>query len=215
MPDSPPVVIVVDDDASIRDSLCSLMESVGLGSRAYPDAKAFLAEGQPDCPACLVLDVRLPGQSGLELQQHLNSSGSHLPIIFITGHADVPMTVRAMKSGAAEFMLKPFREQDILEAVHQCIERSRADREKAALEESLARRYAQLTPREKQVLALVASGRLNKQIAGEIGLAEFTVKVHRAQVMRKMAARSLAELVRMADRLKLSPAQGAPLKLAG
>jgi FixJ family two-component response regulator len=205
MPDKPPVVVIVDDDEGVRLGLLDLMESVGLGARAYPAVHDFLKEGLPDAPACLVLDVRLPGQSGLELQQRLISAGVDVPIIFITGHADVQMSVRAMKAGAVEFLPKPFREQDLLEAVHHAIEKSRERRRKKIKDQDLTRKFSELTAREREILGFVTSGRLNKQIAADLGVAEITVKVHRAQVMRKMGARSLADLVRMADRLGLAP----------
>ena len=205
MPDSPPIVVIIDDDAGIRDGLGDLMESVGLKAHTYASVPAFLEVGLPDAPSCLVLDVRLPGQSGLELQQRLISAGLKVPIIFITGHADIEMSVRAMKAGAAEFLPKPFREQDLLEAVHHGIEKDRENRRQKAIDDALATKFAGLTTREREVLTLVTSGRLNKQIANDIGVAEITVKVHRAQVMRKMGARSLADLVRMADQLGLSP----------
>lgn len=205
MPDKPPVVVIVDDDEGVRMGLLDLMESVGLGARTYPAVHDFLKDGLPDAPSCLVLDVRLPGQSGLELQQRLVSAGVDVPIIFITGHADVQMSVRAMKAGAVEFLPKPFRDQDLLEAVHHAVEKSREGRRKKARDEALTRKFAELTAREREILAFVTSGRLNKQIAADLGVAEITVKVHRAQVMRKMGARSLADLVRMADQLGLAP----------
>ena len=205
MPDKPPIVVIVDDDEGIRFGLLDLMESVGLGCRTYPTVQDFLKDGLPDAPSCLVLDVRLPGQSGLDLQQRLVSGGIEVPIIFITGHADVQMSVRAMKAGAVEFLSKPFRDQDLLEAVHHAIEKSREARLKKAKDEVLTTKFAELTAREREILAYVTSGRLNKQIAADLGVAEITVKVHRAQVMRKMAARSLADLVRMADQLGLAP----------
>jgi len=205
MPDQPPIVIIVDDDEGVRLGLLDLMESVGLGARTYPAVQDFLNDGLPDAPSCLVLDVRLPGQSGLELQQRLVSAGVDVPIIFITGHADVQMSVRAMKAGAVEFLAKPFRDQDLLEAVHQALEKSREARRKVAQDQALTQKFAELTSREREILAFVTSGRLNKQIAADLGVAEITVKVHRAQVMRKMGARSLAELVRMADQLGLGP----------
>lgn len=198
-------MVIIDDDEGVRMGLLDLMESVGLGARTYPAVQDFLKDGLPDAPSCLILDVRLPGQSGLELQQRLVSAGVDVPIIFITGHADVQMSVRAMKAGAVEFLPKPFREQDLLEAVHHAIEKSREHRRKRAQDEDLRRRFAELTAREREILAFVISGRLNKQIAADLGVAEITVKVHRAQVMRKMGARSLAELVRMADQLGLAP----------
>jgi FixJ family two-component response regulator len=205
MPDKPPIVVIVDDDEGVRMGLLDLMESVGLGARTYPAVHDFLKDGLPDAPSCLVLDVRLPGQSGLELQQRLISAGVDVPIIFITGHADVQMSVRAMKAGAVEFLPKPFRDQDLLEAVHHAIENNRERRRKKAKDEALTRKFAELTAREREILAFVTSGRLNKQIAADLGVAEITVKVHRAQVMRKMGARSLADLVRMADQLGLAP----------
>lgn len=198
-------MVIIDDDEGVRMGLLDLMESVGLGARTYPAVQDFLKDGLPDAPSCLILDVRLPGQSGLELQQRLVSAGVDVPIIFITGHADVQMSVRAMKAGAVEFLPKPFREQDLLEAVHHAIEKSREHRRKRAQDEDLRRRFAELTAREREILAFVISGRLNKQIAADLGVAEITVKVHRAQVMRKMGARSLADLVRMADQLGLAP----------
>ena len=204
MPNSAPIVGIIDDDAGIRDGLGDLMESVGLKALTYASVPEFLAVGLPDAPSCLVLDVRMPGQSGLELQQRLIAAGLKTPIIFITGHADIEMSVRAMKAGAAEFLPKPFREQDLLEAVHQSIEKDRENRKQKAIDDALATKFAGLTAREREVLALVTSGRLNKQIANDIGVAEITVKVHRAQVMRKMEARSLADLVRMADQLGLT-----------
>jgi FixJ family two-component response regulator len=205
MPDKPPIVVIVDDDEGVRLGLLDLMESVGLGARTYPAVHDFLKDGLPDAPSCLILDVRLPGQSGLELQQRLGSAGFDVPIIFITGHADVQMSVRAMKAGAVEFLPKPFRDQDLLEAVHHAIEKNRDHRRKKARDEALTRKFTELTAREREILAFVTSGRLNKQIAADLGVAEITVKVHRAQVMRKMGARSLADLVRMADQLGLAP----------
>jgi FixJ family two-component response regulator len=204
-PDKSPIVVIVDDDEGVRMGLLDLMESVGLGARTYPAVQDFLKDGLPDAPSCLILDVRLPGQSGLELQQRLVSAGIDVPIIFITGHADVQMSVRAMKAGAVEFLAKPFREQDLLEAVHHAIEKNRDHRRQKAKDEALTRKFAELTAREREILAFVTSGRLNKQIAADLGVAEITVKVHRAQVMRKMGARSLADLVRMADQLGLAP----------
>jgi FixJ family two-component response regulator len=205
MSDSPPIVIVIDDDAGVRDSLSGLMESMEMAARTYVAVHDFLEDGVPDAPCCLVLDVRLPGQSGLDLQQRLSSAGINVPIIFITGHADVQMSVRAMKAGAMGFLPKPFRDQELLDAVQQSIEKSREIRSKQMQDEALARKFAELTLREREILAFVTSGRMNKQIAGELGVAEITVKVHRAQVMRKMGARSLADLVRMADQLGLEP----------
>jgi FixJ family two-component response regulator len=205
MPDRAPIVIVIDDDAGVRDGLSDLMESMGMAVRTYTAVHEFLEVGLPDAPCCLVLDVRLPGQSGLELQQRLTASGINVPIIFITGHADVQMSVRAMKAGAMEFLSKPFRDQELLDAVQLSIEKSRELRSRKIRDEALARKFADLTLREREILAFVTSGRMNKQIAGELGVAEITVKVHRAQVMRKMGARSLADLVRMADQLGLEP----------
>ncbi|HEY4030729.1 MAG TPA: response regulator transcription factor [Caulobacteraceae bacterium] len=205
MPDKPPIVVIIDDDEGVRLGLMDLMESVGLGARTYPSVPDFLKDGLPDAPSCLVLDVRLPGQSGLELQQRLVSAGVEVPIIFITGHADVQMSVKAMKAGAVEFLAKPFREQDLLEAVHHAIEKSSERRRRIAKDQALTDRFAGLTSREREILAFVTSGRLNKQIAADLGVAEITVKVHRAQVMRKMGARSLADLVRMADQLGMTP----------
>src|ERR1700744_2051738 len=205
MLDNAPIVIVIDDDAGIREGLSDLLESMGMGVRTYVAVHDFLQDGLPDAPCCLILDVRLPGQSGLELQQRLTSAGVNVAMIFITGHADVQMSVRAMKAGAMEFLSKPFRDQELLDAVQLSIEKSRELRDRNIRDEALARKFAELTLREREILAFVTSGRMNKQIAGELGVAEITVKVHRAQVMRKMGARSLADLVRMADQLGLQP----------
>ena len=195
------VVFVVDDDPSMRRSLESLLRSVGHDVRLFSSAQEFMQAEQPDAPRCLVLDVRLPGMSGLAFQQDLANAGVALPIIFITGHGDVPMTVRAMKAGAAEFLTKPFDDQVLLDAIDVVIERDRARRRDAASLAPLKARYDELTERERQVMKLVVAGRANKQIAAELGLSLVTVKVHRGQVMHKMLANSLAELVRMADRL--------------
>ena len=195
------VVFVVDDDPSMRRSLDTLLRSVGLDVQLWSSAQEFMRAERPDVPGCLVLDVRLPGMSGLAFQQELAKAGVALPIIFITGHGDVPMSVRAMKAGAAEFLIKPFDEQMLLDAIHAAIERDRARRRDAASLAALKTRYHELTERERQVMKLVVAGRVNKQIAAELGLSLVTVKVHRGQVMRKMLAKSVAELVRMADRL--------------
>jgi FixJ family two-component response regulator len=205
MTEAPATVIVVDDDLAVREALESLLRSVGLRVVLYGSVQDFLAAKPPQGPSCLVLDVRLPGQSGLDLQDELSRSAIGLPIIFITGHGDIPMSVRAMKAGAVEFLSKPFRDQDLLDAIQVGIERDRLRRQQDAVHDALKAKFEALTPREKQVLSLVVTGKLNKQIAGEIGVSEITVKVHRGQVMRKMDARSLADLVWMAGSLGLSP----------
>jgi len=196
-----PVVFVVDDDASVRTSLKELLESVGLRVELFDSADTFLASRLPDVPSCLVLDVRLPGRSGLEFQTELAKAGIPLPIIFITGHGDIPMSVRAMKSGALEFLTKPFRDQDLLEAVRAAIERDRTRREEENSTAALRTSFASLTAREKEVIGYVSAGFVNKRIAAEMGISEVTVKVHRRNIMQKMSARSLAELVRMVDLL--------------
>jgi FixJ family two-component response regulator len=198
------VVFVIDDDAATRDALESLVRSVGLEVHSFGSTGEFLQSKRPDAPGCLVLDVRLPGASGLDFQHELASSDIHLPIIFITGYGDIPMSVRAMKAGAIEFLSKPFRGQDLLDAIRQAIERSGARRHDAAVIAGLQGCYESLTTREREVMALVVTGRLNKQIAADLNVSEVTVKVHRGQVMRKMQTRSLAELVRMADKLGIS-----------
>jgi FixJ family two-component response regulator len=197
----PAVVFVVDDDPSMRRSLETLLRSVGLDVRLFSSAQEFMQAKRPDAPGCLVLDVRLPGMSGLAFQEELAKTGVAIPVIFISGHGDVPMTVRAMKAGAAEFLTKPFDDQVLLDAIHAAIERDRARLRDAASLAALMARYRQLTERERQVMKFVVAGRVNKQIAAELGLSLVTVKVHRGQVMRKMLAKSVAELVRMADRL--------------
>ena len=195
------VVFVVDDDPSMRRSLETFLKSVGHDVRLFSSAQEFMKATRPDAPGCLLLDVRLPGMSGLTFQQELAKAGVGLPVIFITGYGDVPMTVRAMKAGAAEFLTKPFDDQVLLDAVHAAIERDRERRRDAASLATLSARYHELTERERQVMKLVVAGQVNKQIAAELGLSVVTVKVHRGQVMHKMLARSVAELVRMADRL--------------
>ena len=195
------IVYVIDDDPSIRASLDSLLASEGHAVQVFDSAQAFLVAERPDLPACLVVDVRLRGSSGLEFQRELARRGIGIPVVFITGHGDVPMSVAAMKAGAIEFLLKPFRDQDLLDAVHRGIELDRRCRTRAAELAMLRARFAAVTPREREVMPLVASGLLNKQIAARLELSEVTVKVHRAQIMQKLQARSLADLVRIADRL--------------
>ena len=195
------LVFVVDDDAPMRESLQNLLRSVGLRVEAFASAQEFLHSTRPDVPGCLVLDVRLPGLSGLELQQRLAEADIEIPIIFITGHGDIPMSVRAMKAGAVEFLTKPFRDQELLDAIQQALARDRHARDQRAEIAALRRRFDSLTPRQRDVMALVVAGLLNKQIAGELGTSEASVKVHRQHVMAKMGAGSLAALVRMADRL--------------
>jgi len=196
-----PLVLVIDDDAAVRESVKSLLRSVGLQVETFGSATEFLATKLPDVPSCLVLDVRLPGASGLDFQDELAKINVHVPIIFITGHGDIPMTVKAMKAGAVEFLPKPFRDQDLLDAVRVGLDRDRARRESDKSTSKLRTDFESLTAREQQVIALVTSGLMNKQIAGKIGVSEVTVKVHRGNIMRKMGARSLADLVRMADAL--------------
>jgi FixJ family two-component response regulator len=193
------VVLIVDDDPSIRTALARLFRSVGFQTEVFASAAEMLQSSLPDTPSCLVLDVRLPGQSGLDFQSELLKRDYHIPIIFMTGHGDIPMTVQAMKAGAIDFLAKPFRDQDMLDAVSKAIQsdRKRRDDEKAVAD--LKAQYALLTPREREILALVAAGLMNKQVAAEIGIAEITVKIHRGHIMRKMGAKSLADLVRMAD----------------
>jgi FixJ family two-component response regulator len=193
------VVFVIDDDASMRTSLSSLFRSVGLKVEVFDSAADFLKVGRPDAASCLVLDVRLPGVSGLDFQAELAKANIQIPIVFITGHGDIPMTVKAMKAGAVEFLTKPFREQDLLDAVRLGLERDRARRAGEAILSELRGRFEALTSREQEVMSFVTTGLMNKQIAADLGVSEITVKVHRGNVMRKMAAKSLADLVRMAD----------------
>ncbi|MFG1424929.1 response regulator transcription factor [Roseixanthobacter glucoisosaccharinicivorans] len=203
-PSSEPLVIVIDDDADLRSALSSLFRSVGLRVELFGSAAELLAAKLPDVPRCLVLDIRLPGVSGLDFQAQLAKSATDMPIIFMTGHGDIPMSVRAMKAGAVDFLTKPFRDQDMLDAVTTAIDADRARREAHKAVSAVEQSYATLTAREKQIMALVTSGLMNKQVAAEVGLSEITVKIHRGHVMRKMEAKSLADLVRMAQTLGLS-----------
>ena len=205
MTDIDGVVFVVDDDRSMRESLKDLIQSVGLRVEAFASAQEFLRGERDDLPSCLVLDVRLKGLSGLDLQKRMAENNTGIPIIFVTGHGDIPMSVKAFKAGAVEFLTKPFRDQDLLDAVYDALERDRKAREARAKVEELRGRYGSLTPREREVMTLVVAGLLNKQIAAEVGTSEASVKVHRQHLMQKMGAGSLAELVRMADRLGISP----------
>jgi FixJ family two-component response regulator len=206
MSETPPIVFVVDDEAAVGVSIKRLLHSVGLEARHFISASEFLRAKRPDAPGCLVLDVRLPDLSGLDLQQELAKANVDLPVIFVTGHADIPMTVRAMKAGAVEFLTKPFREQELLEAVQRAISRHRQTRDQRASMRVLQSRYELLTPREREVYPLVAGGLLNKQVAAELNASEKTIKVHRGQLMLKMEAHSLSDLIRMAEQLGvLSP----------
>ena len=200
MSETDAMVFVVDDDAPMRESLKNLIRSVGLRVELFSSAQEFLRSKRLDLPSCLVLDVRLPGLSGLDLQKRTTEAGMEIPIIFITGHGDIPMSVRAMKAGAVEFLTKPFRDQDLLDSIQEALERDRKAREERAALQELRSRFASLTPREREVMERVVAGLLNKQIGAELGTSETTVKIHRHQVMEKMGAGSLPELVRMADR---------------
>jgi FixJ family two-component response regulator len=207
MKEPDPIVFVIDDDALIRGGMQSLIRSVGLRVETYASADDFLLAQRPDAPACLVLDVRMPGISGLDLQRRLSEANIHIPIIFITGHGDIPMSVRAMKAGAAEFLTKPVRGQDLLDAIQKEVARDRKHRKDRADIAELQVRFDSLTPREKEVVNLVVAGLLNKQIADQLGMSELTVKTHRAHVMEKTQADSLAHLVRMAEKLRVSLAR--------
>jgi FixJ family two-component response regulator len=199
-----PTVFIIDDDAELRSSVGRLLRSVGLNARLFESIPDFLKSDRPDTPTCLVLDVRLPGKSGLDFQRELAIANTHLPIIFITGHGDIPMTVQAMKGGAIEFLTKPFREQDLLDAIQLGLEKDRSRRKEETALGDLRARFETLSPREREVMVRVVRGRLSKQIAADFGISETTVKVHRSNVTRKMKARSLSELTRMADKLKLA-----------
>jgi FixJ family two-component response regulator len=205
MPDANSTVLIIEDDSDLRASIARLLGSLGLNTRQFASISDFLVSDRPDGPTCLVLDVRLPGQSGLDLQRDLAAANRELPIIFITGHGDIPMSVRAMKGGAIEFLTKPFRDQDLLDAIQLGLSRDGARRENEKALSALRERFGSLSPREREILIQVARGRLSKQIAGDIGIAEATVKVHRSRLMRKMKAGSLPALSRMADKLKLIP----------
>jgi FixJ family two-component response regulator len=202
-----PTVFIIDDDRSMRQAVQDLVESVGLRAESFATGGEFLTRGRTNSPSCLVLDVRLPQMSGLDFQNRLTENGMQIPIIFITAHGDVPMSVKALKAGAVEFLTKPFRDQDLIDAIQQALQRDRAAREQQAEILDVHERYQTLTPREREVMALVVSGLLNKQIASEIGASEATVKIHRGNMMQKMLAGSLIELVRMADKLKLIPSK--------
>jgi FixJ family two-component response regulator len=206
-PEAQSIVFVVDDDASLREAIKSLLRSVGLEVDVFGTAADFLKHKFPDVPACLVLDIRLPGVSGLDFQAELAKANIHIPIVFITGHGDIPMTVRAMKAGAVEFLTKPFRDQDLLDSVQIAIDRDRARRAQDKAVHEVRVHFDALTPREQEVIAFVTAGLMNKQIAAELGVSEITVKVHRGSVMKKMGARSLADLVRMADALGIKRAK--------
>ena len=199
-----PIVFVIDDDALVRETIEDLLHSVGLQVRLFASPREFLKSARPDAPGCIVLDVRLPEQSGLDFQKDLLGTPMELPIVFITGHGDIPMSVRAMKSGAVEFLTKPFRDQDLLDAIQAAITRDRARHAEGRLVAELRRRFTSLTPREQEIMLQVVTGRLNKQIAADFHLSESRVKAHRAQIMRKMQAGSLPELVRIADRLGIA-----------
>ncbi|HWY22573.1 MAG TPA: response regulator transcription factor [Candidatus Acidoferrum sp.] len=204
MTEQSPVVFVIDADVSIRSALGSLIRSVGLNVQFFSSPVEFLQGKRPDAPSCLILDVRLPGMSGLDFQRELAEADVHIPIIFITGHGDIPMTVRAMKAGAVEFLTKPFRDQDLLDAIQVGLERDRALRQRQAEKAVLRERFESLTPRESEVLPLIVSGLPNRQVAAEIGTTEATVKVHRSQLMKKMGADSLPDLVRMAEKIGIT-----------
>jgi FixJ family two-component response regulator len=204
MAEATATVIVIDDDVGLREALGGLLRSVGLQASLHGSVSEFLETGRPDGPSCLVLDVRLPGQGGLDFQRELTNAGVHLPIVFITGHGDIPMSVQAMKGGAIEFLTKPFRDQDLLDAIQSGLEQDRSHRQKDEVIARLRDRFNSLTQRERAVMTFVVAGRLNKQIAGDIGVSEITVKVHRGNVMRKMQATSVVELVLMAERLRTS-----------
>jgi FixJ family two-component response regulator len=201
-PPEEPIVYVIDDDLSVRSSLEDLLASVGLRSLLFGSTREFLEASRPDAPCCLILDIRMPGMSGLDFQEHMVRSGIFLPVIFITGHGDIPMSVRAMKAGAVEFLTKPFREQELLDAIQQGLAQDRSRRQSAIVEAELQRRYASLNQGEQQVMDLVVSGLLNKQVAARLNVSEITVKVRRGSVMRKMEADSLADLVKYSERLK-------------
>jgi FixJ family two-component response regulator len=205
MPDINSTVLVIDDDPDLRASIGRLLRSLGLDVQLFSSISDFVKAKRPEVPTCLVLDVRLPGQSGLDLQRELAAAGRELPIIFITGHGDIPMSVQAMKGGAIEFLTKPFRDQDLIDAIQLGLSRDRTRRQNGNALADLRERFGSLSPREREIMIQVARGRLSKQIAGDIGIAEATVKVHRSRAMRKMKARSLPELGRMADRLELVP----------
>jgi FixJ family two-component response regulator len=205
MPDAKSTVLVIDDDPALRDSVARLLRSLGLDAQLFASISEFLGSDPPDGPTCLVLDVRLPGKSGLDLQRELAAANRELPIIFITGHGDIPMSVQAMKGGAIEFLTKPFRDQELLDAIQLGLSRDRTRRENEEALAAVRERFWSLSPREREIMVQVARGRLSKQIAGDFGISEATVKVHRSRAMRKMNARSLPELGRMVDKLKLVP----------
>jgi FixJ family two-component response regulator len=213
MKDADAIVFVVDDDSSVREAIKSLISLVGLHVETFATAQEFLGNERPDLPGCVVLDVELPGLSGLDLQRELTTHGIKLPIIFITGHGDIPMSVRAMKAGATEFLTKPFRDQDLLDAIQQALERDRAARQHSREISELRKRFDALTPREREVMSLVVAGWLNKQIGFELKISEITVKIHRGRVMNKMGAKSLAELVRITERLEIPTAKDRSAKI--